>query len=73
MKGINNVSSFVGRTPEDAAKCGYPNTETGSTGEECRPKYGLTEEWNILACHERGAEYNGSRFNYTIRLIRQEN
>jgi len=68
MKGINNVSRFVGRTQEDTAKCGYPSTETGSTGEESRPKYGLTEEWNIWACHDRCAEYNGSRFNYTNRL-----
>ena len=45
------MSGLVGRTQEDAAKYGCPSTETGLTGEECRPKYGLAEEWNILACH----------------------
>jgi hypothetical protein len=52
-----------------AAKSGYPNTETGGTGDDWSTKYGRVEYSRFFAFQQRREEYNESRFDNVINRL----
>jgi hypothetical protein len=57
MKGTTTGADYM-KSEEDAAKYGYPDTETVWTADRWSVEYGREEQWRVFACNQRHEEYN---------------